>query len=105
MDYRKSLLSELRDLKGSTATSPDKTSVSLEWKAAACNAIRDVLEGRPVEPAFWISLKNCTQPQMECVLSVRKISCFVSIHNKGNQSIVNQRYRLLDQLTDQLINA
>jgi len=44
--------------------------IPLDWQIMVCNIIRDVLEGRPANPGFWLSLENCSQAQLEMIFSV-----------------------------------
>lgn len=44
--------------------------IPLDWQIMVCNIIRDVLEGRPTNPGFWLSLENCFQGQLEMIFSV-----------------------------------
>lgn len=62
MDYRQWLEKDVID------NSDDP--IGLQWQVAACNAIRQVLQDKPLDPVFWDRLKESTQQQLECVLSV-----------------------------------
>lgn len=71
LEYRKNLVTELRT--HSRRMSEDEESaanIPLDWQIMVCNIIRDVLEGRPANPGFWLSLENCSQGQLEMIFSV-----------------------------------
>ncbi|XP_020623950.1 integrator complex subunit 8-like [Orbicella faveolata] len=71
LEYRKNLVSELRT--HSRRMSEDEesaTNIPLDWQIMVCNIIRDVLEGRPANPGFWLSLENCSQAQLEMIFSL-----------------------------------
>ena len=71
LEYRKNLVTELRT--HSRRMSEDEESaanIPLDWHIMVCNIIRDVLEGRPAIPGFWVSLENCSQGQVEMIFSV-----------------------------------
>ena len=44
--------------------------VALDWQVMVCNTIREVIDGRPVQPVFWLSLKSCSKNQLENIFSV-----------------------------------
>ena len=71
LEYRKKLVTELRT--HSRRMSEDDESaanIPLDWQIMVCNIIRDVLEGRPANPGFWLSLENGSQAQLEMIFSV-----------------------------------
>lgn len=45
-------------------------SIALDWQVMVCNVIRDILEGRPTNPGFWLSLEKCSENQLEIIFSV-----------------------------------
>ena len=47
--------------------------VSLDWQVMVCNIIRDVIEGRPTNSGFWLSLGNCYQNQLDVIFSVSDV--------------------------------
>lgn len=70
-EYRESLVSELRT--PSRRMSDDgevAANISLDWQVLICNIIRDVLQGRPTNPGFLLSLRNCSQARLEAIFSV-----------------------------------
>ncbi|XP_022798961.1 integrator complex subunit 8-like [Stylophora pistillata] len=71
LEYRENLVAELRT--NSRRMSEDEESIaniSLDWQVMVCNIIRDILEGRPTNPGFWLSLGNCTQNQLDIIFSL-----------------------------------
>lgn len=71
LEYRENLVAELRT--NSRRMSEDEESIaniSLDWQVMVCNIIRDILEGRPTNPGFWLSLGNCSQNQLDIIFSL-----------------------------------
>ena len=75
--YRESLVTELKTQSQRMDEEDEASeSITLERQAMVCNIIREVLEGRPANTAFWLSLENCTAKHLDLVFSV---SFFLSI--------------------------
>ena len=71
LEYRENLVTELRTHSRRMSEDEDSAgSISLDWQIMVCNIIRDILEGRPANPGFWLSLENCSQNQLENIFSV-----------------------------------
>ena len=69
--YRESLVTELKTQSQRMDEEDEATdSITLERQAVVCNIIREVLEGRPANTAFWLSLENCTEKHLDLVFSV-----------------------------------
>lgn len=69
--YRESLITELKTQSQRMDEEDEATdSITLERQAMVCNIIREVLEGRPTNTAFWLSLENCTEKHLDLVFSV-----------------------------------
>ena len=69
--YRESLVTELKTQSQRMDEEDEATdSITLERQAMVCNIIREVLEGRPANTAFWLSLENCTEKHLDLVFSV-----------------------------------
>lgn len=74
MEYRENLVTELRT--NSRRMSEDEEiigNISLDWQVMVCNIIRDVIEGRPTNSGFWLSLGNCYQNQLDVIFSVSDV--------------------------------
>lgn len=73
--YRESLVAELKTQSQRMDEEDEATdSITLERQAVVCNIIREVLEGRPANTAFWLSLENCTEKHLDLVFSVSVFS-------------------------------
>ena len=70
LEYRKHLVTELRTHSRRMSEDEESAAIPLDWQIMVCNIIRDVLEGRPANPGFWLSLENCSQAQLEMIFSV-----------------------------------
>ncbi|KAM7448754.1 Integrator complex subunit 8 [Porites harrisoni] len=69
--YRESLITELKTQSQRMDEEDEATdSITLERQAMVCNIIREVLEGRPTNTAFWLSLENCTEKHLDLVFSL-----------------------------------
>ena len=70
-EYRSSLQEELKERAGTNNEDLcSEDGPSLAWQAAACNAVRDVLETKPVQPGFWWSIKRWNQKELNCLFNV-----------------------------------
>ncbi|RMX54135.1 hypothetical protein pdam_00017386 [Pocillopora damicornis] len=70
LEYRENLVTELRTNSRRMSEDEEITgNVSLDWQVMVCNIIRDVIEGRPTNPGFWLSLGNCYQNQLDVIFS------------------------------------
>ncbi|XP_078367227.1 integrator complex subunit 8-like isoform X2 [Oculina patagonica] len=71
LEYRENLVTELRTHSRRMSEDEDSSgSIPLDWQIMVCNIIRDILEGRPANPGFWLSLENCSQNQLEVIFSL-----------------------------------
>ena len=74
LEYRENLVTELRTNSRRMSEDEEITgNVSLDWQVMVCNIIRDVIEGRPTNPGFWLSLGNCYQNQLDVIFSVSDV--------------------------------
>ena len=70
LEYRETLVAELTTHTRRMDDEDDADSIALNWQVMVCNIIREVLEGRPANTGFWLSLENCTQNHLEFVFTV-----------------------------------
>ena len=70
LEYRETLVAELTTHTRRMDDEDDADSIALNWQVMVCNIIREVLEGRPANTGFWLSLENCTQSHLEFVFTV-----------------------------------
>ena len=71
LEYRESLVAELKTPSRRMSDDVEAAiSIGVDWQVLVCNVIRDVLEGRPTNPGFLLSLEKCTQNQLEMIFSV-----------------------------------
>lgn len=71
LEYRENLVTELRTNSRRMSEDEEITgNISLDWQVMVCNIIRDVIEGRPTNPGFWLSLGNCYQNQLDVIFSL-----------------------------------
>lgn len=74
LEYRENLVTELRTNSRRMSEDEEITgNVSLDWQVMVCNIIRDVIEGRPTNSGFWLSLGNCYQNQLDVIFSVSDV--------------------------------
>lgn len=68
LEYREGLVAELK-IPSRRLSDDDEAAISigLDWQVLVCNIIRDVLEGRPANPGFLLSLQNCTHNQLDMI--------------------------------------
>lgn len=79
LEYREGLVAELKTPSRRLSDDDEAAiSIGLDWQVLVCNIIRDVLEGRPANPGFLLSLQNCTHNQLDMIFSVSDGSLFIN---------------------------